>query len=182
MRIISVSSIRPARQSAPFGRTVIFVARVRLIAVVSQSRPPRFQPRLIGSRLLSRRSRQRERLSGSVLSICSFVCLSLAKTQKNAIFSNTKRFRAMVSIDDLGSCNWAFQRTDYWISKNPRWLRSAIFKIDMTSFFSAEGGQIWIKFRRLVQNDIAGCKNSIRHIENRLSSYLIFFVFMQFRL
>ena len=80
----------------------------------------------------------------------------------------------MVSIDDLGSCNWAFQRTDYWISKNPRWLRSAIFKIDMTSFFSAEGGQIWIKFRRLVQNDIARCKNSIRHIENRLSSYLIF--------
>ena len=33
------------------------------------------------------------------------------------------------------------------------WLRSAILKIDMTSFFSAEGGPIWIKFRRLVQND-----------------------------
>jgi len=26
-------------------------------------------------------------------------------------------------------------------------------KIDMTSFFSAEGGTIWIKFRRLVQID-----------------------------
>ena len=25
---------------------------------------------------------------------------------------------------------------------------------DMTSFFSAEGGPIWIKFRRLVQNDM----------------------------
>jgi len=25
----------------------------------------------------------------------------------------------------------------------------------MTSFFSAEGGPIWIKFRRLVQNDIS---------------------------
>jgi len=25
----------------------------------------------------------------------------------------------------------------------------------MTSFFSAEGGQIWIKFRRLVQNDMS---------------------------
>jgi len=28
-------------------------------------------------------------------------------------------------------------------------------KIDMTSFFSAEGGPIWIKFRRLVQNDMS---------------------------
>ena len=31
----------------------------------------------------------------------------------------------------------------------------AIMKIDMTSFFSAEGGPIWIKFRRLVQNDMS---------------------------
>ena len=37
---------------------------------------------------------------------------------------------------------------------NPRWLRSAILKIDMTSFFSAEGGPIWITFRRLIQNDM----------------------------
>ena len=49
--------------------------------------------------LLSRRSRQRERLSASVLSICLFVCLS--PKYKNAIFSKTKQFRAMVSIDDL---------------------------------------------------------------------------------
>jgi len=28
-------------------------------------------------------------------------------------------------------------------------------KIDMTSFFSAEGGPIWIKFLRLVQNDMS---------------------------
>ena len=28
-------------------------------------------------------------------------------------------------------------------------------KIDMTSFFSAEGGPILIKFRRLVQNDMS---------------------------
>ena len=35
---------------------------------------------------------------------------------------------------------------------NPRWLRSAILKIDTTS---AEGGPIWIKFRRLVQNDMS---------------------------
>jgi len=45
---------------------------------------------------------------------------------------------------------------------NPRWLRSAILIIDMTSFFSAEGGPIWIKFRRLVQNDMSTavmCRN-----------------------
>ena len=35
-----------------------------------------------------------------------------------------------------------------------RWRRSAILKINMTSFFSADGGHIWIKFRRLVQNDM----------------------------
>ena len=51
--------------------------------------------------LLSRRSQQRERLSASVLSICSFVCLSVTKIQKNAIFSKTKQFRAMVAIDYL---------------------------------------------------------------------------------
>jgi len=31
-------------------------------------------------------------------SVCPFVCLSVAKMQKNAIFSKTKQFRAMVSI------------------------------------------------------------------------------------
>ena len=30
-----------------------------------------------------------------------------------------------------------------------------MFKIDMTSFFSAEGGPIWIKFRILVRNDMS---------------------------
>jgi len=49
----------------------------------------------------SRRSRQRERLNASVLSICSVVCLSVAKIKKNAIFSKTKQFRAMVSSDNL---------------------------------------------------------------------------------
>jgi len=71
-------------------------------------------------RLLSRRSRKRERLNASELSICLSVCLSvclsIAKMQKNAIFSKTKHFRAMASIDDLGSRRptWAFQRTHYW--------------------------------------------------------------------
>ena len=53
--------------------------------------------------VLSRCSRQRERLSASMLSICSSVCLSVSQqnAKKIAIFSKTKQFRAMVSIDDL---------------------------------------------------------------------------------
>jgi len=57
--------------------------------------------------LWSRRSRQRERLHATGVSICSSVCLfvclfvCLSPNCKNAIFSKTKQFRAMVSIDDL---------------------------------------------------------------------------------
>ena len=52
-------------------------------------------------RSLSRRSQQRQRLSASMLSICLFVSLSVAKMQKNAIFSQPKQLRAIVAIDDL---------------------------------------------------------------------------------
>jgi len=53
--------------------------------------------------LLSLRSPQREQLNASMVSICLFVCLSVSLSPKckNAIFSKTKQFRAMVSIDDL---------------------------------------------------------------------------------
>ena len=58
---------------------------------------------MLFSLLLSRRSRQRERLSASMVSICSSVCLFVCRQNaKNAIFSKkTKQFRAMVSIDGL---------------------------------------------------------------------------------
>jgi len=46
-----------------------------------------------------------------------------------------------------------FSKNPLFDPENPRWLRSAIWKIDMI-FSSAEGGPIWIKFRRLVQNDM----------------------------
>ena len=52
--------------------------------------------------LLSRRSRQPERPSASVLSICLFVCLSVClQVAKKRDFLKTKQFRAMVSIVDL---------------------------------------------------------------------------------
>ena len=79
---------------------------------------------------LSRRSRQRERLSGSVMSICLFVCLSVAKMQKNTIFSKTKPFRATVSIDNLYKSYMDFSMNQLLDPLNPRWLRFAI-----TSFF-----------------------------------------------
>jgi len=56
----------------------------------------------------------------------------------------------MVYIDDL-------QEVVHCLFKEPIIgpLRSAILKIDMTSFFSAEGGPIWTKFIRLVHNDMS---------------------------
>jgi len=148
-------------------------------------------------KMLSRRSRQRERLRASLLSICSSVCLfvCLSPKCKNAIFSKTKQFRAIVTIDDsllifkepiieplkskmaeirhLGSwrqnsktwfsgklsnlvrCNWAFQRTRYYILKIQDGWDPPSWKSIWRHFFSAEGGPIWIKFRRLMQNDMS---------------------------
>jgi len=55
---------------------------------------------MLFSHLLSRRSRQRERLNATGLSICSSVCLcQIAK--KRDFFSKINQFRAMVSIDNL---------------------------------------------------------------------------------
>ena len=142
-------------------------------------------------------------------------CWILTPKCINAIFSKNKQFIAMASIDPL----------------NTRWRRSAILKIDMTSFFSAESGPIWIKisqtgaewhvdcgdmaeietrsripiwqtFGRIQLHfitkppaiaiagcchlansvtchpratcHVAGCKNSIRHIENRFLPYFIY--------
>ena len=58
----------------------------------------------------------------------------------------------MVSIDDIRSRTWAFQSTHYWIPKiqdgwDPPYWHDVIFP--------TEGGPIWIKLRRLVQNDIS---------------------------
>ena len=51
-------------------------------------------------------------------SVRLLVCLSVCRQKaKNAIFSKTKQFRAMVSIGDLRSRTWVFQRTHYWTHK-----------------------------------------------------------------
>jgi len=50
--------------------------------------------------------------------------------------------------------NWAFQRTHYWTPKIQDGWDPPFWK-STWRHFSAEGGPIWIKFRRLVQNDIS---------------------------
>jgi len=125
-------------------------------------------------------------------------------------------------------CNWAFQRTHYWIPKIQDGWDPPSWKSTWRQFFSAEGGPIfgdccndmstavhvveietrcripiWQTFSLGEFNGmssqshvshstvlttwwiychdsratchIAGCKNSIRHIENRFSPYFIFF-------
>ena len=108
--------------------------------------------------LLSRRPRQRELINASVLSICSSVCLSVCpspKCKKRDFLkklSNLELWCLLTTYRKL--CNWAFQRTHYWILKS-KMAEIPIFKIDTTSFFFCEGGPICIKFRRLVQNDMS---------------------------
>jgi len=67
--------------------------------------------------LLSRRTWQRERLSVSMLSICSSVCLSpkCKKTRFSQKLSNLELYG--VYWRPIGSRTWAFQRTHYWTPK-----------------------------------------------------------------
>ena len=68
------------------------------------------------------------------------------------------RFSPKLNNLELWSLLTTYRKSYMGFSKipcNPRWLRSAILKIDVTSFFSAECGPIWIHFRRLVQNDMS---------------------------
>ena len=90
--------------------------------------------------MLSRRSRQRERLSASALSICSSVCLFVClspkckKTRFSQKLSNLELWCLLTTYRKL--CKLKNPLLDPY---NPRWLRYAILKIDMTSFFFCRG-------------------------------------------
>ena len=73
-----------------------------------------------------------------------------AKTRFSQKLSNLELRCLLTTYRKLCKLNWAFQKTHYLIHTiQDGWDRPyAILKIDMTSFFSAEGGPIWIKFRR----------------------------------
>jgi len=62
----------------------------------------------------------------SNLSVCLFVCQSVCRQNAKAIFSKTKHFRAMVSIDDLQEV----VKNPLLDPYNPRWRRSAILDLD----------------------------------------------------
>ena len=103
--------------------------------------------------------------------VCLSVCLSVAKVQKldfvgdppswmltpkckNAIFSKTEQFRAMVYWRSIGSRAWAFQRTNYLTPKIQDGGHPPSWKSTRRQF-SAMGGPIWIKFCKLAQNDMS---------------------------
>ena len=98
----------------------------------------------------------RDSESGFVHRCCPSVCLLVCRQNaKNAIFSKTKQFRAMVSIDDL-------QEVVHQLFKEPiiGYPKSKMAEIRHLEnrhdvIFSAENGPIWIKFRRLVRNDMS---------------------------
>ena len=69
-------------------------------------------------RVIKPRSRQRERLSASMLSICSSVCLYVCRQNaNNAIFSKTAIYSYVLYWRPIGSRTWAFQRTHYGTPK-----------------------------------------------------------------
>ena len=103
--------------------------------------------------LLSRRSRQRERVSASVVSICSSVCLFVCLSPK----CQKTLFSQKVSNLELW-CLLTTYRKSYMGIIGP--LKSKMAEIRHLGnrhdvILSAEGGPIWIKFRRLVQNDMS---------------------------
>ena len=90
--------------------------------------------------------------------VCLSVCLSpeCKKTRFSKKLSNLELW-CLSLLTTYRKSHMGFSKNPARDPSEPRWQRSAIFsailKIDMTSFFSAEGGPIWIKFRRMVQND-----------------------------
>jgi len=90
-----------------------------------------------------------------MLSICSSVCLSPKCKQTRFSKKKLSNLELWSLLTTYRKSYMGFPKNPLLDPYNPRWLRSAILKIDMTSFFSAECGQIWIKFRRLVQDDMS---------------------------
>jgi len=109
--------------------------------------------------LLSRRSRQQERLSASMLSICSSVCLSVslsvAKMQKTRFSQKLSSLELWCQLTTYRKlCNWTFQRTHYWTLKSKMAeIRHLENRHDIICF--CRGWFDWIKFRRPMQNDMS---------------------------
>ena len=94
------------------------------------------------------------------LFVCLFVCLSVAKMQKNAIFSKTKQFRDMVSIDALQEVVHFKEPITGPLKSKMAEIRHLENRHDV--IFCALGGPIWIKLRRLVQNDMSTSRDMVK--------------------
>ena len=91
-------------------------------------------------RLLSHRSRQRERLNALGLSICLSVCLSVClspkckKTCLSQKLSTLELWSLLTTYIFITSHPWAFQGTHYWTPKiqdggdSPSWILTPICK------------------------------------------------------
>jgi len=75
--------------------------------------------------------------------------------QKNDFFSKTKQFTAIVSIDDLLEVVHGLFKEPIIGSLQSKMAEIHHIENRHDVIFSAEGGLIWIKFRRLVQNDMS---------------------------
>jgi len=76
---------------------------------------------------------------------CPSVCLSIAKMQKNAIFSKTKQFRATVAIDELQEVVHGLFKEPIIGPIKPKMAEIRHLENRHDVIFSAEGGPIWIK-------------------------------------
>jgi len=89
------------------------------------------------------------------LSICLLVCLSVCTQDKKT------RFSQKLSNLELWSLLTTYRKSYMGFSKNPiigppKSKMAEIRHLENQQYaFSAEGGPIWIKFRRLVQNDMS---------------------------
>ena len=78
-----------------------------------------------------------------------------AKMQKRDFLKKLSNLRAMVSIDDLGSYVTGLFKKPIIRSLKSKMAEIRHLENRHDVIFSAEGGPIWIKFRRLVQNDVS---------------------------
>jgi len=68
-------------------------------------------------------------------SVCLFVCLSVAKMQKTRFSQKLNNLELWFLLTTYRKSYMGFSKNPLRDPYNPRWLRSAILKIDMTSFF-----------------------------------------------
>jgi len=87
---------------------------------------------------------------------CPSVCLSVCRQNaKKRDFLKNKQFTAMVTIDDLQEVVHGLFKESTIGSIKSKMAEIRHLENGHDVIFSAEGGSIWIKCRRLLQNDMS---------------------------